>query len=60
MGTVCVCVCSYVSTHAVQAQLVCQLRDPHGVGEVLLVGEHQNDGVLQLILLDLHDTPSCD
>jgi hypothetical protein len=35
----------------VEAQLVRDLRRRHGVGQVLLVGEHQEHGVAQLVLL---------
>lgn len=37
-------------TKAVQAQLVCDLRSVHGIGQVLLVGKHQQDCIAQLIL----------
>lgn len=37
----------------VQAQVVGQLAHCHGVGKVLLVGKHQDDGVFQLVLVDL-------
>ena len=36
----------------VEAQLVGELRRVHGVREVLLVGEHQEHGVLELVLLE--------
>lgn len=35
----------------VQPELVRDLRRRHGVGQVLLVGEHQEHGVAQLVLL---------
>ena len=34
----------------VQSQLVCDLSCVHGIGKILLVGEHQQHGVTQLIL----------
>lgn len=34
----------------VQAQLVCDLSSIHGVGQILFVGEDQQDGIPQLIL----------
>jgi len=34
----------------VEAELVCDLSCVHGVGQILLVGEHQQDGIPQLIL----------
>jgi hypothetical protein len=34
----------------VQAELVGDLRCVHGVGQILLVGKHQQDGVAQLVL----------
>lgn len=36
-----------------QSQLVGQLAHRHGIGHVLLVGKHQQDGVPQLVLLQL-------
>lgn len=35
---------------AVQAQLLSDLRGVHGVGQVLLVGEDQQDRIPQLLL----------
>ena len=37
----------------VEAELVGDLRGGHGVGEILLVGENQQDGVAELILFTL-------
>ena len=34
-----------------QAELVRHLRGAHGVGQVLLVGEHQQHGVAELVLV---------
>lgn len=34
----------------VQAELVCDLSSVHGIGEILLVGEHQQHSVAQLVL----------
>ena len=34
----------------VQSQLVCDLSCVHGIGKILLVGEHQQHSVTQLIL----------
>ena len=34
----------------VQAELVCDLGGVHGVGQILLVGEDQQDGVTELVL----------
>lgn len=41
---------------AVQAQLVGQLAHSHGVWKILFVSKHQDDGVFQLVLLDLRTT----
>ena len=38
-------------TDGVEAELVGDLGGGHGVGEILLVGENQQDGVAKLILL---------
>jgi hypothetical protein len=38
-------------TQRVQAQLVGDLRGVHGVGQVLLVSEHKQHGVAQLVLV---------
>jgi len=37
-------------SQGVEAQLVCDLGGVHGVGQILLVGEHQQHSVPQLIL----------
>ena len=34
----------------VKAELVCDLSSVHGIGEILLVGEHQQHSVAQLVL----------
>ncbi len=39
-------------SEAVQAQLVGHLGSGHGVGEILLVGEHQQDRVTELVLIE--------
>lgn len=47
-------VCSYSSfTQAVQTQFVSQFAHSHCIGKILFVSKHQNNGVLQLVLLDL-------
>lgn len=41
------------AAQAVQTQLVGEFTDAHRVGKILFVGEHQKNGVLQLVFLDL-------
>lgn len=46
--------CSYSSTsQAVQTQFVSQFAHSHCVWKILFVSKHQNNGVFQLVLLDL-------
>lgn len=60
IDSVCVCVFPYGSAaQVVQTQFVSQLTDSHGIWKILFVSKHQNDSLLQLVLLDLH-TESCD
>ena len=40
------------AAEAVEAELVGDLGGAHGVGEILLVGEDQNDGFPQLVLVE--------
>jgi len=39
-----------LSLERVQAQLVCELGDRHGVRQILLVGEHEQSSVSELVL----------
>ncbi len=48
------CIDPYSSAaQAVQAQFVGEFTDSHGVGKILFVCKHQNNCLLQLVLLDL-------
>lgn len=52
------CLADALVTHSsvpqhLQAQFVGHFADGHGVGQVLLVGEHQQHGVFQLVLVQL-------
>jgi len=38
-------------SQAVEAKLVCDLGSVHGVGQILLVGENQKNGIPQLVLV---------
>jgi len=39
-------------SQAVEAKLVCDLGGVHGVGKILLVGEDEEDGVTELVLVE--------
>jgi len=39
-------------TKALKTKLVCDLRGIHGIGQILLIGKNQKEGITELILVE--------
>ena len=42
-----------------KAEFICEFTDRHGVGKILLIRKHQQNGIFQLLLRQLNEQKKC-